>query len=93
MRRSTLWPLPHNNRGAAHHQGSRPLLTELAVEAKANAMKVTRNTLDQLIISDTLWLISIALTCFILIFVAAGLFAASEIPWLGFPFAANGAGI
>jgi hypothetical protein len=56
-------------------------------------MKVTRNTPDQLIIADTPWLISIALTCFILIFVAAGLLAASEEPWFGFPFATIGAGI
>ncbi|MEM6659758.1 MAG: hypothetical protein AAGB28_15545 [Pseudomonadota bacterium] len=41
-------------------------------------MKVTRNTPDQLILSDTPWLIGLALVIFILCFVGAGLFMATE---------------
>ena len=41
-------------------------------------MKVTRNTPDQLILSNTPWLIGIMLVVFILCFVGAGLFMATE---------------
>ena len=41
-------------------------------------MKVTRNTPNQLILSDTPWFIGIMLVFFILAFVGAGLFLASE---------------
>ncbi len=41
-------------------------------------MKVTRNTPDQLILSNTPWFIGISLIFFILAFVGAGLFMASE---------------
>lgn len=41
-------------------------------------MKVTRNTPDQLILSYTPWFIGISLVFFILVFVGAGLFMASE---------------
>ncbi|SDX56782.1 hypothetical protein SAMN05444358_107109 [Ruegeria halocynthiae] len=41
-------------------------------------MKVTRNTPNQLILSDTPWFIGITLVFFILAFVGAGLFLASE---------------
>ncbi len=41
-------------------------------------MKVTRNTPDQLILSNTPWLIGIMLAIFILCFVGAGLFMATE---------------
>ncbi|MCG7522145.1 hypothetical protein [Ruegeria sp. Ofav3-42] len=41
-------------------------------------MKVTRNTPDQLILSNTPWFIGITLVFFILIFVGAGLFMVSE---------------
>lgn len=41
-------------------------------------MKVTRNSSNQLILSDTPWFIGIMLVFFILAFVGAGLFLASE---------------
>ncbi|MBO9436100.1 hypothetical protein J7394_17900 [Ruegeria sp. R13_0] len=41
-------------------------------------MKVTRNTPDQLILSNTPWLMGIMLVVFILCFVGAGLFMATE---------------
>lgn len=41
-------------------------------------MKITRNTPDQLILSNTPWLIGAMLVVFILCFVGAGLFMASE---------------
>ncbi|WP_319546445.1 hypothetical protein [Ruegeria conchae] len=41
-------------------------------------MKVTRNTPNQLILSDTPWFIGISLVFFILIFVSLGIFLATE---------------
>lgn len=41
-------------------------------------MKVTRNTPDQLILSNTPWFIGISLVFFILVFVGVGLFMVSE---------------
>lgn len=41
-------------------------------------MKVTRNTPNQLILSDTPWFIGITLVFFILIFVSLGIFLATE---------------
>jgi hypothetical protein len=56
-------------------------------------MKVTRNTPDQLIISDTPWFIGIMLTLFILVFVGAGLLVMTEAPVFGFIWMAFGAGM
>ncbi|WP_299083583.1 hypothetical protein [uncultured Ruegeria sp.] len=59
-------------------------------------MKVTRNTPDQLILSNTPWLIGIMLAIFILCFVGAGLFMAtegSEGVWFGIIFALFGGGL
>ncbi|NOD65350.1 MULTISPECIES: hypothetical protein [unclassified Ruegeria] len=59
-------------------------------------MKVTRNTPDQLILSNTPWFIGITLALFILAFVGAGLFMASEGGediWFGLFFAVFGGGM
>lgn len=59
-------------------------------------MKITRNTPDQLILSNTPWFIGITLVVFILAFVGAGLFMASEGGegiWFGLFFAVFGGGM
>lgn len=59
-------------------------------------MKITRNTPDQLILSNTPWFIGITLVLFILAFVCAGLFMASkggEGIWFGLFFAVFGGGM
>ncbi len=59
-------------------------------------MKVTRNTPNQLILSDTPWFIGIMLVFFILAFVGAGLFMISEGGeniWFGILFALFGGGL
>ncbi len=56
-------------------------------------MKVARNTPDQLILSNTPWLIGIMLVIFILCFVGAGLFLVSEGSWFGLLFALFGGGM
>ncbi|MCF6431688.1 hypothetical protein [Leisingera sp. MMG026] len=59
-------------------------------------MKITRNTPEQLILADNPWFIGIALTLFILVFVGAGLGAASTGGanlWFGIFFALAGGGM
>ncbi|UWQ78857.1 hypothetical protein K3725_16335 [Leisingera sp. S132] len=59
-------------------------------------MKITRNTPEQLILADNPWFIGIALILFILVFVGAGLGAAStggENLWFGLFFALAGGGM
>ena len=56
-------------------------------------MKVTRQTPDQLIISDTPWLIGIMLTLFILVFVGVGILSFADDPWFGLMFGGFGAGL
>ncbi len=56
-------------------------------------MKVTRDTPDQLIISNSPWLIGLMLIIFILIFVAVGLLLITEDFWVGLLFAGFGGGI
>ncbi|KIC39929.1 hypothetical protein RA27_16660 [Ruegeria sp. ANG-R] len=59
-------------------------------------MKVTRNTPNQLILSDTPWFIGISLVFFILGFAAGGLFVASEGGmhiFAGLVFALGGGGL
>lgn len=56
-------------------------------------MKVTRNTPDQLIVSDTPWFIGIMLTLFIFVFVGAGLMVMTEVPVFGFIWMSFGAGM
>lgn len=59
-------------------------------------MKVTRNTTDQLILSDTPWFIGITLVFFILIFVGLGIFLATdggEAILFGLIFALGGGGL
>jgi hypothetical protein len=57
-------------------------------------MKVTRDTPDQLVISNSPWLIGLMLIIFILIFVGVGLFVmTTEEFWIGLLFAGFGGGI
>ncbi|UWQ91053.1 hypothetical protein K3727_20295 [Rhodobacteraceae bacterium M382] len=56
-------------------------------------MKVTRNTPDQLILSDTPWLIGIMLVFFILAFVGPGLAIVSTGVWAGLIFVVFGGGM
>lgn len=59
-------------------------------------MKVTRNSADQLILSDTPWFIGITLIFFVLTFVGLGLFLMSEGGkgiWLGLLFGLVGGGL
>lgn len=56
-------------------------------------MKVTRNTPDQLILSDTPWLIGIMLIFFILVFTGAGIAITISESWVGLIFAFFGGGM
>ncbi len=56
-------------------------------------MKVTRNTPDQLIVSDTPWFFGILLILFILVFVGAGLVVMTEAPVYGFIWMFFGGGM
>lgn len=56
-------------------------------------MKVTRNTPDQLILSDTPWLIGIMLILFILVFTGAGIAITVSETWAGLIFAFFGGGM
>lgn len=53
-------------------------------------MKITRETQDQLILSDVPWLIGLMLIVFIVIFVGAGLFMVEGGNWVGLPLALVG---
>lgn len=56
-------------------------------------MKVTRDTTDQLILENNPIVIAILISCFALIFVAAGLFLMSEQFWFGLLFTISGVAI
>jgi hypothetical protein len=56
-------------------------------------MRVTRNTPEQLIVEDTPWFIGVMLILFILVFVGAGLLAATDTLVGGLAFALIGGGL